>query len=152
MKQGSLSQLTAAYRADIDRGLRSDPVASGVAHTLLVAGGAAILLALLGMLLVLAGPLRSPRIHTDLEAQGVGPRGLRRELRVRFGTACLLGIWPGLLIALVLDRLTVAAVGAYESGTGDPSLITIVPGLELLALGAGLTGLTLLCGWAVSAR
>jgi hypothetical protein len=116
----------------------------------LVSGAVATLLALLGMLLVLAGPLRTPRIQADLEAQGVGPSGLRRELRVRFGVACTLGIWSGLLIALLLDRLTVAAVGAYESGTREPPLITVVPVLELVALGVGLTALCLVCGWLLS--
>lgn len=150
LKQGSLAQLTASYRDTIDQTLRTDPVASGVLHTLLVAGGGAVALAVLGMLLVLAGPLRSRRIQADLEAQGVGPSGLRRELRVRFGSACILGIWPGLLIALLLDRLTVSAVGAYESGTGDPPLITVVPWLALLGVGAGLTAICLAGGWLTS--
>jgi hypothetical protein len=150
LRHGPLAQLSAAYRTEVEHGLRSDPVASGVTHTLLASGAVATLLALLGMLLVLAGPLRTLRIQADLEAQGVGPSGLRRELRVRFGVACTLGIWSGLLIALLLDRLTVAAVGAYESGTGEPPLITVVPVLELVVLGVGLTALCLVCGWLLS--
>jgi hypothetical protein len=150
LKQGPLAQLAATYRSTVDQTLRSDPVASGVMRTLLVAGGGAVLLAVLGMLLVLAGPLRSRPIQADLEAQGVGPSGLRRELRVRFGSACLLGIWPGLIIALLLDRLTVSAVGAYESGSGDPALITVVPWLGLLAVGAALTAICLAGGWLTS--
>jgi hypothetical protein len=150
LRRGPLAQLGAVYRGDVEHGLRSDPVASGVTHTLLASGAVATLLALLGMLLVLAGPLRTPRIQADLEAQGIGPRGLRRELRVRFGVACTLGIWSGLLIALLLDRLTVAAVGAYESGNGQPPLITVIPVLQLVALGVGLTALCLLCAWLLS--
>jgi hypothetical protein len=110
----------------------------------------ATLLALLGMLLVLVGPFREPRIEADLEEQGIGPSGLRQELRVRWGLACLLGIWPGLAIALVLDRLTVVAIGAYESGTSNPPLITVVPVVELLVLGVGLTAICLACGWVAS--
>jgi hypothetical protein len=150
LRQGPLSQLTVSYRTGVEQSLRSDPVASGVTRTLLASGAVATLLALLGMLLVLVGPLRVPRIQADLETQGVGPSGLRRELRLRFAAACLLGIWPGLVIALLLDRLTVAGVGAYESGTAQPPLITVLPWLQLLALGAGLTVLCASAGWALS--
>lgn len=147
LRSEPLAQLSAAYRSSIERGLRSDPVASGVTRTLLASGAVATLLALLGVLLVLVGPLRTPRIQADLEAQGIGPSGLRRELRARFGLACLLGIWTGLVLALLLDRLTVAAVGAYESGSSRPPLITIVQVPQLVALGVSLTILCLAGGW-----
>jgi hypothetical protein len=146
----SLSALSAVFRGDVERGLRSDPVAGGVMRTLLAAALVAVALGLLGMLLVLAGPLRLRRIQSDLETQGIGPSGLRRELRLRFGIACVLGIWSGLLIALLLDTLTVDAVGAYENGADHPALVTVVPWPQLLGLGAGLTVLCLACGWLVS--
>ena len=149
VRSGPLAQLRTAYRTDVEQSLRTDPVGSGVTRTLLASGVVATLLALLGMLLVLVGPLRASGIEADLEEQGVGPRGLRNELRARFGAAGILGIWPGLLIALLLDRLTVAAVGAYENGTSQPALITVVPWLQLVALGAGLTVLCAAGGWAV---
>jgi hypothetical protein len=150
LRSGPLAGLSASYRSEIEHGLRADPVASGVTRTLLAAAGVATVLALLGMLLVLGGPLRSLRIQADLEAQGMGPSGLRRELRARFGVACILGIWSGLVIALILDRLTVAAVGAYESGSAQPPPITVVPVPALLGLGLGLTALSLACGWLLS--
>jgi hypothetical protein len=121
-----------------------------VTRTLLLTGVVAAVLALLGMVLVLVGPFREPRLEADLEEQGLGPNGLRRELRVRWVAACLLGIWSGLLIALLLDRLTVAAVGAYESGARQPHLVTVFPALELVALGAGASLICLACGWATS--
>jgi hypothetical protein len=150
LRQSPLTQLSATYRSAVERRLRSDPVAAGMTRTLLASGLVATLLALLGMLLVLVGPLRAPRIQADLEAQGLGPSGLRRELRLRFAAACVLGIWPGLVIALLLDRLIVSAVGAYESGAAEPPPIAVLPGLELLALGAALTVLCFTAGWAVS--
>jgi hypothetical protein len=121
-----------------------------VTRTLLVSGAVATVMAVLGMLLVLVGPFREPRLEADLEEQGIGPSGLRRELRVRWGLACLLGIWPGLVIALLLDRLTVATIGAYESGTSHPPLITVVPVGQLVLLGVGLTAVCLVCGWVTS--
>jgi hypothetical protein len=150
MRSGRLAGLNAAFRSDVEHGLRSEPVASGVMRTLLASGLGATILALLGMLLVLAGPFRQPALQVDLEAQGVGPAGLRRELRLRLATAALLGIWPGLLLSLLLDRLTVSALGGYESGTSQPPLITVVPALQLLALGAVVSALCVACGWVIS--
>jgi hypothetical protein len=117
---------------------------------LLASGIVAILLALIGVALVLVGPLRAPRIQADLEAQGLGPTGLRRELRIRLVAASVLGIGPGLAIALLLDRLAVGAVGAYEAGASQPPLITIIPWAEMVGLGVGLSILCLACAWLVS--
>jgi hypothetical protein len=147
---GPLSQLRVAFRAEVDHSLRSDPVASGVSRMLLASGIVAILLALIGVALVLVGPLRAPRIQADLEAQGLGPTGLRRELRIRLVAASVLGIGPGLAIALLLDRLAVGAVGAYEAGASQPPLITIIPWAEMVGLGVGLSILCLACAWLVS--
>jgi hypothetical protein len=150
LRGSPLGQLSISLRENIESRLRSQPIAAGVSATLLASGLVATLLALLGMLLVLAGPLRQARIAADLEAQGLGPSGLRGELRLRFAIACLLGIWPGLLIALILDRLAVATVGAYENGGSQLSLITVIPWPELLAVGVGLSAICLLGGWALS--
>lgn len=117
--QGALAQLSATFRSDIDRGLASQPLASGTLGTLLAAGALAAVLAVAGILLILSGPLRDRTIEADLEAQGMGPAGLRRELRLRLAFAALLGIWPGLLLAVVLDRLATSTVGAAETGTAD---------------------------------
>lgn len=149
LRRTPLSQLTASFRGEVERSLRSDPVASGVTRTLLAGGAVAGVLALLGMVLVLVGPFRELRVEADLEEQGFGPSELRRELRVRWATACVVGIWPGLLIALLLDRLAVAAVGSYESGTSRPSLITVFPGLQLAALGVAATVVCLVCGFVI---
>jgi hypothetical protein len=149
---GMLAQLSPSFRAEIETGLRHQPLASGVMGTLLVAGAAAAALAVLGMLLVVGGPFRDEGIERDLEAQGMGPFALRRELRVRLAIASVLGVWPGLVIAVLIDRLAVAVVGATESGAPQPPLVTVVPWLELAALGAGITALCLLLGWATTAR
>ncbi len=145
-----LNQLSARFRVDLERALRSDPVTSGLTRTLLAIGVVTTVLALLGMLLVLVGPFRDSRVERDLEEQGLGPDELRRELRVRWNIACILGIWSGLGIALVLDRLAAATVGGYESGAIDPPLITVVPWGELVGLAAALTMVCLACGWLTS--
>jgi hypothetical protein len=152
LAQGPLAQLSASFRAPIERALRSQPLAAGVMRTLLVAGGLAAALAVLGMLLILGGPFRDRRIESDLETQGLGPGALRRELRWRVGLAAIAGIWPGLVIAVLVDRLAVSSVGAVESGAPEPPLVTVVPWLELLGLGVAVTLLCLLLGWASTAR
>lgn len=148
----ALTQLSASFREEIETGLRHQPLASGVMGTLLVAAAAGAVLAVLGMLLVVGGPFRDRGSERDLEAQGMGPLALRRELRVRLAFASLLGVWPGLLIAVLIDRLAVAVVGATESGAPQPPLVTVVPWLELVVLGVGITVLCLLLGWATTAR
>ena len=148
---GALAQLSSSFRARVATGLRHQPLASGVIGTLLIAGALGGALAVLGLLVVVGGPLRDRSIEHELEAQGVGPRGLRRELRLRLALASALGVWPGLLIAVLIDRLAVATVGATESGTPQPPLVTVVPWVELVGLGAGITMLCLLLGWLATA-
>jgi hypothetical protein len=149
---GSLAQLDSSFRTAIETALRRQPLASGVIGTLLTAGAIGGALAVLGLLLVVGGAFRDRSIERDLEAQGVGPRGLRRELRLRLALASALGVWPGLLIAVLIDRLAVATVGATESGTPQPPLVTVVPWVELAGLGAAITALCLLLGWIATAR
>ena len=150
--QGRLAQLDSSFRTAIVAGLRHEPLASGVIGTLLMAGAVGGALAVLGLLVVVGGPFRDRSIEGDLEAQGVGPSGLRRELRLRLALASALGVWPGLLIAVLIDRLAVATVGATESGTPQPPLVTVVPWAELVGLGAAITALCLLLGWIATAR
>ncbi|MGN6868658.1 MAG: hypothetical protein ACTHMY_09670 [Solirubrobacteraceae bacterium] len=150
--QGALAQLSAAFRSDIEHGLVSQPLASGILGTLLAAAALAAALAVVGMLLVVSGPLRDRRIEADLEGQGMGPSGQRRELRLRLAYAALLGVWPGLAIAALLDRLATSTVGAAETGTPYPPLVTVVPWLTLVALGAAVSLMCLVLGWAATAR
>jgi hypothetical protein len=152
LRQRPLAQLSPVFRSDIEHALVSEPLASGVLGTLLAAGALAAALAVVGMLLVLSGPFRDRRIEADLEEQGMGPSAQRRELRLRLAFATIVGVWPGLLIAVLLDRLAASTVGATETGTPYPPLVTVVPWLTLVALGAAVTGMCVLLGWAATAR
>ena len=152
LARGRLAQLDSSFRAAIETGLRHEPLASGVIGTLLIAGAVGGALAVLGLLVVVGGAFRDRSIERDLEAQGLGPGDLRRELRLRLALASALGVWPGLVIAVVIDRLAVATVGATESGTPQPPLVTVVPWVELVGLGAAITALCLLLGWIATAR
>jgi len=118
-----------------------------VLGTLIAATVLSVVLAVLGLLTALLGGARDARAESDLWEQGVGPRGLRAELRVRFALASVLGVIVGLGIAVLLTRLAVASVRA--AGTvADPSppVVTVVPWVALAAGGAGTLAVLALAG------
>ncbi len=115
--------------------------------TLIAATALSVVLAVVGLLTALLGGARDERASCDLSEQGVGPRGLRAELRVRLALASVLGVIVGLGIAVLLTRLAVASVRA--AGTvADPSppVVTVVPWAELAAWGAGTLAVLALAG------
>jgi hypothetical protein len=135
---GTLAQLDSSFRSDLDHQLVDAPVARGVFGTLIAGTALSVALAVVGLLTALLGGARDERAESDLAEQGVGPRGLRAELRVRLALASALGVIAGLGIAVLLTRLAVASVRA--AGTvADPSppVVTVVPWAELAAWGAG---------------
>ena len=131
---GALAQLDSSFRVDIDHQLRDAPVARGVLGTLIAATALSVVLAVVGLLAALLGGVRDERVESDLAEQGVGPRGLRAELRVRLALASLLGVVVGLGIAVLLTRLAVASVRA-AGAVADPSppVVTVVPWAALAA-------------------
>jgi hypothetical protein len=144
---GTLAQLDSSFRIDIDQQLRDAPVARGVLGTLIAATALSVVLAVVGLLTALLGGARDARAESDLSEQGVGPRGLRAELRVRLALASVLGVIAGLGIAVLLTRLAVASVRA--AGTvADPSppVVTVVPWAELAAGCAGTLAVLALAG------
>ncbi len=130
--------LDRASRIEIERGLVSDPLARGITIALGVAAVLALALALLGLWIALVSELRDERGELfDLEAQGVSPRTLRRQLRAR--AALLLGfaLVAGTVLGWVLSRLVVAVVKS-SAGTApaDPPLqLQLGWGLALGAVG-----------------
>jgi hypothetical protein len=148
LASGTLAQLDASFRVDLEHQLRDAPVARGVLGTLIAATALSAALAVVGLLTALLGGVRDERVESDLREQGVGPRGLRAELRVRLALASLLGVVVGVGIAVLLTRLAVASVRA--AGTvADPSppVVTVVPWAALAAWSAGTFALLALAGW-----
>jgi hypothetical protein len=121
-----------------------------VLGTLIAAASLAALLAALGLLVSLLGEARDERIERDLVAQGVGPGGLRRELRTRMLVAGVLGVAVGLGVAALLTRLAVATVRAAGAiPDPQPPLVTVAPWAQLLLWSlAALAILTLVSGLA----
>jgi hypothetical protein len=146
---GALAQLDSSFRVGIEHQLRDAPVARGVLGTLIAATALSVLLAVVGLLAALLGG-RDERVESDLEEQGVGPRGLRAELRVRLALASLLGVVVGLGIAVLLTRLAVASVrGAGAVADPRPPVVTVVPWAALAAWSAGTFAVLTLAGWLV---
>jgi hypothetical protein len=145
------AELSYTFRADLVHQLRSAPIARGVLGTLLAAAGLSGGLAVLGLLVALLGSARDERVQRDLAAQGVGPRGLRRELRLRLLVASALGVLTGLAIAALLTELAVTGVRAASTiDVPRPPLVTVAPWVELGLWGAGALGVLGFAGWAAS--
>src|SRR5689334_8990556 len=150
LRSGTLAQLDSSFRVDIDHQLRDAPVARGVLGTLIAATALSLLLTVVGLLTALLGGASDERIGSDLEEQGVGPRGLRAELRVRLALASLLGVIVGLGIAVLLTRLAVASVrGADAVADPRPPVVTVVPWAALAAWSVGTFTVLTLAGWLV---
>ncbi len=146
LSSAPLSQLGAAFRTDIEHRLKAAPIARGVLATLVAATALSGALAVLGLLVALLGDAND-RVQDDLTAQGVGPRGLRAEVRLRLMIAALIGIVVGLGIGALLTRLAVATVRAAGTvAVPQPPLVTVAPWGQLALWGlAASVGLTLAC-------
>jgi ABC-type antimicrobial peptide transport system permease subunit len=135
--------LAVSSRRALAANLAGDPLSRGALIVLAGAALGSILLALLGLLLLLAADVRDERGELlDLEAQGAGPQLLRRHLRLRGGLVAALGLVGGLGAAAALAN---AAVG------GPPLLLHLDARLLLLAC-AGYAAAALVLVWAATRR
>ena len=150
---GPLAQLDSSFRVGLEQQLLDAPVARGVLGTLVAATALSVMLAVVGLLAALFGAARDERVESDLEEQGVGPRGLRAELRVRLMIVSVLGVVAGLGIAVLLTRLAVASVRAVGAvASPRPPVVTVVPWAALAAWGAGMLAVLALAGWLATQR
>ena len=130
------SELSLTVRSDLERRLRTAPLARGVLGTLEGATALAAVLAILGLFVSVLGAVRDARVEGDLVAQGFGPRGLRRELQLRLLLASAIGVAVGLGVAALLTRLAVLSVRAATTlGAPRPPLVTVAPWAALAAWG-----------------
>jgi hypothetical protein len=148
LDSGTLAQLESSFRVDVDQQRLGAPVARGVLGTLFAATALSVVLSVVGLLTALLGGGRDERAESDLAEQGVGPRGLRAELRVRLALASVLGVIVGLGIAVLLTRLAVASVRAAGAVADPrPPVVTVVPWAALAAWVAGAFAVLALAGW-----
>jgi hypothetical protein len=116
--------LSISSRSGLERSLRSEPVARGALAMLEAAALTAVVLALLGLVLGAISERRDEAAELfDLEAQGVAPASLRRQLRLRASLAGAAGALGGLLTGLVLSLLVVRFVELTANATApEPPL------------------------------
>ena len=113
---GRAPQLTVVSRADVLATLRSDPLARGSLATLGATAALALALALVGLVLGVAGDRRDERGELfDLEAQGAAPATLRLHLRLRALLVAAFGLAGGIVTGAILSRLVLSLVTVTAS-------------------------------------
>jgi len=136
----ALGGLNVQWRADVERGLRTDPVARGAVLLLLGGAGLTLVVALAALVLLVV-----TERHDDSgelyawEADGVPPGTLRGALWWRAAAVAVPAVPSGVLAGLLLARLTARLV-AVTAGAGTPQP-PLVPGV-----GAGWATLVVCAG------
>jgi hypothetical protein len=142
LRKTPFTALTITSRANVEHSLQHEPVARAALAMLEAAALTAVLLALLGLVLGAVSERRDDAAELfDLEAQGVAPASLRRQLRLRASMAGLAGALGGLATGLVLSLLVVRFVELTANATApEPPLVVSVNWLVVLvaAVVAGL--------------
>ena len=147
LRKPPFTALTVSTRSHVEHSLRHEPVGRAALAMLEAAALTAVLLALLALVLGAVSERRDEAAELfDLEAQGVAPASLRRQLRLRASMAGLAGALGGLATGLVLSLLVVRFVELTANATApEPPLVVSVNwlGLLLAAVVAGLVAAAL---------
>jgi hypothetical protein len=129
-------------RRAVEDELRSDPLARGSLLVLAAAALAALVLSLVGLVLTVAVDLRDEDGELfDLETQGLGPAGLRRQVALRAGAVVVLGLLGGLLLGATLAFAVLKAVAVSANSTSPEPPLVLAPDWPALGLGLALFGL-----------
>jgi len=140
LSRAPFSSLAVASRSAQERELAGDPLAHATAVALGAAGLVALVLAVLGFWVGVVSELHDEKSDFfDLEAQGLAPADMRRQLRMRGVILLVLGIAGGLGLAVLLSRLVVSLVRVSgTTGVPEPPLRLdpdwLVGGLGIVAL------------------
>jgi uncharacterized integral membrane protein len=134
-------------RRAVEAELRDNPLARGTVLVLAAGSLVALLLALLAVLLVVSVELRDESgDFFDLEAQGMAPATLRRQLILRIGSIAAFGVLCGLAIGALLTAVIteLVSVGAGRADPMPPLRLhvawpEIALGLFCLAVALGVT-------------
>jgi len=118
------ASLDVASRAAEEHRLASDPLARATAIALGAAGLLALLLAVLGFWVGVVSELHDEKSDFfDLEAQGLAPAAMRRQLRLRGAVLLAVGLAGGLGLAALLSRLVVSLIRvSATTGVPEPPL------------------------------
>jgi len=142
LRKPPFTALAVASRSQLEHSLRVEPVARAALAMLETAALTAIVLALLGLVLGTLSERRDEAAELfDLEAQGVAPASLRRQLRLRASLAGLAGALGGIATGVVLSLLVVRFVELTANATSPEPPLELVPDWTLLAVAGVLAAL-----------
>jgi hypothetical protein len=151
LRRAPFDVLAVSSQARLEHELRSDPVARAALVLLEAAAVTAIVLALLGLVLGAVSERRDEAAELfDLEAQGMPPTRLRRQLRLRALVVAGAGVVGGILTGLVLSALVVGFVELTANATSpNPPLVLSLDWLVVVLSGLAAAVLaTVLVGFA----
>jgi hypothetical protein len=139
LQRAPFDVLAVSSRRTLADELAGDPLSRGAIAILAGAALGSVLLALVGLLLLLAADVRDERRELlDLEAQGAGPATLRRHLRLRGGLVAALGLAGGLGAAAALAALVVSVVTVTANAAGgEPPLVLDIDGVLVAGVCVG---------------
>jgi hypothetical protein len=132
---------SAASRSGIERALEDDPLSRSVVWALLAASVLGLALGALGLVLSVAAELgdESGELR-ELEALGLRPRALRRQIRLRAALVAGIAVFFGLAGGVGLTRLITELVTVTANATRPvPPLTAVQPWGQTLVLLAAVT-------------
>ena len=128
--------------------LAGDPLARGAAGLLTASALLAFVVALVSLVLLVVADRRDESAQLYAwESDGVAPRTLRLSLFLRAVAVVAVGVPGGVLIGLVLSRVTAALVRVTAVGTDPVPPLTLVvsPLWTVVAVGAGIAAGLVAC-------
>jgi hypothetical protein len=154
LRQAPYDQLTVRLRADVREQLATDPLAVGAARLLWSGALTALGVAAVALVLLVVAERRddAPELYA-WESDGLTPAALRGLLFARAAAVVAVAVPCGILLGLLLTRLTTALVlvTAVGSTPRPPLALATSPGQLAGVLAAGI-GLGLLCAGLVAWR
>ncbi|HSD78217.1 MAG TPA: hypothetical protein VLA98_12465, partial [Solirubrobacteraceae bacterium] len=136
LRKPPFTALDVSSRSRLESSLRREPVARAALAMLETAALTAVALALLALVLGAVSERRDEAAELfDLEAQGIPPSSLRRQLRLRAALAGVAGALGGTLTGLLLSLLVVRFVELTANATAPEPPLELTPDWPLLLLG-----------------
>ena len=154
LRQPPFRRVSIIDRSDIAAKALADPFSISILVAFAAAAVAGLLLAALGLALGAAADLGDETGELrDLEAQGLGPRALQRQVGVRTGLLAVGGVVAGLLVGIALTAIVTGRIGVTaDVATPVPPLALILPwGTIAIAVAVPLLGAAALA-WLAGAR
>ena len=137
LRKPPFTALAVSSQSQREASLRHEPIARGALAMLEAAAITAVVLALLALVLGAISERRDEAAELfDLEAQGVAPASLRRQLRLRASMAGLAGALGGAVTGLALSLLVVRFVELTANATVPEPPLELAPDWPLILAAA----------------